>query len=113
MIILVLGGKNNGKLDFVRALDRDDFNLIYKLNDIIFEQTKNDTFDISCFIDRNIRRKNVIIVCDEVGCGIVPIDNTEVQYRENVGRCCCEIAKIADCVIRVYSGIGTVIKGKL
>ncbi len=53
-----------------------------------------------------------IIICDEVGCGIIPLDKSDRVYREALGRFLCDLAAISDTVIRVTAGIGTVIKGE-
>ena len=53
---------------------------------------------------------DVILVSEEVGYGIVPIDAFERKYREAVGRICTELAGYSKRVIRVVCGIGTVIK---
>lgn len=53
-----------------------------------------------------------VFICDEVGCGVVPIDPEERAWREAVGRLCCQLAKEADQVIRVCCGIPTVLKGE-
>ena len=52
----------------------------------------------------------LILVCDEVGCGIVPMEVFEREYRESVGRICCVLAQWAEQVIRVCCGLGTVIR---
>ncbi len=54
-----------------------------------------------------------VVVCDEIGCGIVPLDPFERQWREETGRLCCEIAKVAGTVIRVHCGLPQFIKGTL
>ena len=53
---------------------------------------------------------NVVIVSDEVGYGVVPIDAFDRKYREAVGRVCTDLASKSKKVIRVVCGIGTVIK---
>ncbi|HJB29959.1 MAG TPA: bifunctional adenosylcobinamide kinase/adenosylcobinamide-phosphate guanylyltransferase [Candidatus Blautia faecavium] len=53
---------------------------------------------------------DVVIVCDEVGYGVVPIDAFERRYREAVGRVCIKLAAKSRRVTRVLCGIGTVIK---
>lgn len=53
---------------------------------------------------------DIWVICDEVGMGIVPIDAFERHYREVVGRCCCELAKEAEQVVRIICGIGMKIK---
>jgi adenosylcobinamide kinase/adenosylcobinamide-phosphate guanylyltransferase len=57
-----------------------------------------------------VKNPNVVIVCTEVGNGIVPIDRTERNYRELVGRVCCEVSKRAETVERVFCGLGVYIK---
>lgn len=52
----------------------------------------------------------LIIITDEIGCGIVPMDPKEREWREIHGRICCRLAEQADCVIRVIAGIGQRIK---
>lgn len=52
-----------------------------------------------------------IVICDEIGCGIVPLSKEEDAWRESVGRICCEIAARADLVVRVSMGIPQVIRG--
>lgn len=54
---------------------------------------------------------DVCILCDEVGCGVVPMDPSDRRWRERVGRTCCRLAERADRVIRLYCGIPTIIKG--
>ena len=53
---------------------------------------------------------DVVIVSDEVGYGIVPIDAFDRKYREAVGRVCTELAGYSQRVTRVACGIGMVIK---
>ena len=52
----------------------------------------------------------IILVSDEVGYGVVPIDAFDRRYREAVGRVCTELAVFSEKVTRVVCGIGTVIK---
>lgn len=53
---------------------------------------------------------DVILVCQEVGYGVVPVDAFDREYREAVGRVCTELASFSRKVTRVTCGIGTVIK---
>lgn len=53
-----------------------------------------------------------VIVSDEIGYGIVPVDVFEREYREMTGRECCRLAAQAERVIRVTAGIGWCIKGE-
>lgn len=58
-------------------------------------------------IDKN---PEIIIVSNEVGYGIVPMDAFERKYREAVGRVCTKLAAASNTVVRVVCGLGTVIK---
>ncbi|MBQ8663044.1 MAG: bifunctional adenosylcobinamide kinase/adenosylcobinamide-phosphate guanylyltransferase [Eubacterium sp.] len=56
------------------------------------------------------KNPDIIVVSDEIGCGLVPIDAFERQYREQTGRICTELASYSEQVVRVVMGIGTIIK---
>lgn len=53
---------------------------------------------------------DTVLICDEVGNGIVPLDPFEREYRERLGRLLCEIAANAERVERIVCGIGQRIK---
>lgn len=55
-------------------------------------------------------QKNCIIISDEIGNGIVPADEFERKYREQVGRLLVKLAARAETVERVICGIGQRIK---
>ena len=61
---------------------------------------------------KQLKEKNpdLILVTDEIGYGIVPMDPFLREVRETTGRICTELAKDAKSVIRVVCGIPTVIK---
>lgn len=52
----------------------------------------------------------IILVTNELGYGVVPMDKFDRDYREKTGRVCCQVAKEAREVHRVVCGLGTVIK---
>ena len=51
-----------------------------------------------------------VVIIDDLGCGVVPIDSFERLYREQNGRVCTALATEATMVYRVVCGIGQVIK---
>jgi adenosylcobinamide kinase / adenosylcobinamide-phosphate guanylyltransferase len=59
----------------------------------------------------NKKEKKLVIVTNELGMGIVPLDKTSRMYRDIAGRINQHIAKKADCVILAVSGIPVTIKG--
>lgn len=56
---------------------------------------------------------DTVIVMDEIGCGIIPLERSERIWREAVGRCGCIIADNSAAVVRMVCGIADVIKGEL
>lgn len=56
------------------------------------------------------RRGDCIIISDEIGNGIVPMEAFEREYRERTGRILVELAQEAEEVVRVLCGIGQKIK---
>ncbi|MCI9079538.1 MAG: hypothetical protein HFH68_11565 [Lachnospiraceae bacterium] len=53
---------------------------------------------------------DIIIITDQVGCGIVPLDIREREWRSLHGRIMCRLAGNARHVERIICGIGQVIK---
>lgn len=67
--------------------------------------------DISLFLEELYEKNpDVIIICDEVGSGIVPTDSEERRYREQVGKSCQQIAARSTRVVRIICGCMQVIK---
>lgn len=120
-MIFVFGGEFEGKSEYVRerfgfeavSASADsvaaapavrDFHLF--LRDII----KNGA-DIFSEIDAVLEvNPDIVIISNEIGCGVVPLDKHDREYREAVGRANCYLAKKAKEVIRVVCGIGQEIK---
>ncbi|MGI5857231.1 MAG: bifunctional adenosylcobinamide kinase/adenosylcobinamide-phosphate guanylyltransferase [Candidatus Merdivicinus sp.] len=82
---------------------------VYRVNALI-RRMAEESRDMAELLDAVRAHPEVVVVCDEVGCGVVPADPLEREYRERVGRFCCEAAKMADSVERVWCGIVTELK---
>ena len=63
-------------------------------------------------LETQLLEKNprIILISNELGYGVVPIEAFDRKYREATGRICTRIAAKSSQVIRVVCGIGTVIK---
>ena len=61
-----------------------------------------------------LERENpsAIVTCDEVGCGVVPVEPAQRARREAVGRLCCRLAERAERVERIFCGLPMVLKGE-
>lgn len=66
---------------------------------------------LDCLIEQIYAvNSDMILICDEVGLGIVPLTKEDRQYREAVGRVLCQAAQQSDVVERILGGIGMRIK---
>jgi len=52
-----------------------------------------------------------VVVCDEVGSGVIPLEKRDREAREATGRLCVLLAREAERVVRVVAGIPVVLKG--
>ena len=125
---LVIGGTAQGKLEYVLLKYNLQKNMVWDgciQNDIeqkekfviinhFHQWVKNCMISGRCpedeimlFLDCN---EDCIIICDEIGNGIVPIDPFEREYRERMGKILVQLAKRAEEVERIICGIGQKIK---
>ena len=73
----------------------------------MLQENQDAESEVIRYIEEN---PDCILICDEIGNGIVPVDAFERMYREQVGRILIEVAKRADRVERVICGLGQRIK---
>lgn len=126
---LIIGGAYNSKLAFALGyyhLKRDDFQNgadcvideafnkkgIYNLHLLIRRMIISGIDDYCQIIDKIVSSNTEVVICNEVGSGVVPCDETENKMREWTGKILSSLSRKSVRVIRVYYGIPTVIKGK-
>lgn len=108
---LYIGGYKQGKLKYVLTKYPNREESI--VNDLhiwikkLIKDGENAEAVVMDFIDKN---PECILICDEVGNGIVPMDPFERRYREEVGRILIKVAQRASRVERVTCGLGQRIK---
>lgn len=105
MTVLIVGGEAQGKLAFARTISPET-EIVNQLHLIVKQAMKRGEE-----IPGAEHFLNKTVVCNELGCGIVPIDAFDRAWREETGRLCCAIAAQADRVYRVSCGIAQCIKG--
>lgn len=132
---LVIGGFAQGKLGYVmQHFSIEKENVVdmadgKKLLDRDIEKTDNGSsivlYHFHIWVKNELAKGNYpekeleklikqfpdcIIVSDEIGNGIVPMDAFDREYRDRLGRILINLAKEADEVVRVICGIGQKIK---
>ena len=103
-MVLIVGGAAQGKLDFARE----------KLGVTAWSDGVLGPESCVHNLHRALRDlpdpREGVLICDEVGCGVTPLDRGEREWRELVGRICCELAERAQAVYRVRCGLGERLK---
>ncbi len=108
-MILVIGGAGSGKRDFVtrelgyppEAMTRGKLGetpVVYGLEEMNPLPSAEDCAQAA------------VIICREVGCGVIPMDGEERLRREAVGRLGCRLAQQAEAVYRVSCGLSMRLK---
>lgn len=103
----VLTVRDGGSEDFEAAEPADIYNHLHLWVKRKLEEEKEPESLIEDILADN---PNCIIISDEIGNGIVPIEASEREYRERTGRMLCELASKAERVERIICGIGQRIK---
>lgn len=131
-MILIIGSEASGKREYVKSLgytdDRisecidDNRPVLYGLHKIVAadpEKIRNTLSRIENLPADKINPADQwltnlldkeIIVCNEVGSGIIPMLASERMYREQTGRLCTLLASRAEHVIRMVCGIAVNLK---
>lgn len=124
---LIIGGAYQGKKHFAfeqfgieesalidgRVCEYEDLKHakgIHHFQDYIKRLLCGEREPMAYILEQVEMNQEAVILCNELGCGLVPMDAFDRRYREMVGRIQCEIAKRANSVYRVYCGIGVKIK---
>ena len=56
------------------------------------------------------KNPDIILISNELGYGVVPIDKFDREYRETTGRVCTRLAKKSKSVVRIICGMECVLK---
>ncbi|MBO4750410.1 MAG: bifunctional adenosylcobinamide kinase/adenosylcobinamide-phosphate guanylyltransferase [Lachnospiraceae bacterium] len=109
---LYIGGRAQGKLAHAKEKHPDwviwDAFHLFVREEMEKGAEPSEIWERVC--ERIDETPNMVIISDEVGNGIVPMDAKERRYREETGRLLCKIAARADGVERITCGIPVKIK---
>ena len=106
-MIFITGPLYSGKRTFAQTLPGHNLKMRADVQTLAA-----DAADLSALADR-LAHEYDILIATEVGGGVVPMDANERADREAAGRLACLLAARADCVVQMFCGIHTVLKGEL
>ena len=106
---LYIGGAYQGQLELACA-ENPDALILEDFHEAVQEAVRRGE-DARAFAQGvAAAHPDAVIVANEVGAGVVPIEAQERAFREAVGRALCVVAQEARQVTRVVCGIGVRIK---
>jgi len=123
-MVLIIGGAYQGKLDY--ALDRYGLSegdvcrcetggtprgkIIYEIDKWIYRLAEAGA-DVEEAIRELINvNSDAVVICNDISCGVVPVDAVQRKWREAVSRAAVQLAGASDEVVRLFCGIPTRIK---
>ena len=113
-MLLIVGGAGQGKLNIAleqtgcTVQDVGEDGLIVDSLHLLIRERLAQGRELSTWLEQMLPKQAV--VCDELGCGVVPADAFERRWREEVGHACQFLARHARRVVRVTCGIPMVLK---
>lgn len=117
---LIIGGAYQGKRDFAKASfqleesdiftctgEEMDFSApcIDKIEEFALACVKAGKDPVAQFEQNAPLWKDAVLICRDIFCGVVPIDDTLRQWRQETGRLCQYLTRNADRVSRIFCGL--------
>lgn len=128
-MIMITGGAFSGKKDYAKKrfgfsdeeiLNGENCSLeaVFSAKciadyQLIVKRLLEENADVQTFTERLCKENpNAIVIINEIGAGIIPLEKSDRIWREETGRAGCLIARNSSEVIRLACGIPTTIKGE-
>ena len=109
-MILIFGGAYQGKLAYAQERFGTERTIINELDQQILTwvQAGEDVPEkIRQFIATN---SDAVVICNDISCGVVPMDAIMRKWREETGRAMGALARHSTEVVRLFCGIPTRVK---
>ena len=119
-MILILGGAHQGKLSFARntlGIGQDDIficsqahidtskHCVYALEEFTYSCVQDGIDPLSWIKDHREQLQDTVFICQDIFCGVVPMDRTLRLWRDATGKLCQYLAAESDAVYRIYCGL--------
>ena len=128
-MIMITGGAFSGKKDYAKKrFDFSDDDILNGENcslnavfsakciadyQLIVKRLLEEKADVQTFTKRLCKENpSAVVIINEIGAGIIPLEKSDRIWREETGRSGCLIARNSSEVIRLACGIPTTIKGE-
>ena len=118
---LIIGGAYQGKLEYARkkySLSVDDIftcsenkkvdfgkRCIYNIENYTLWCVTNNIDAIAFFKEHKDEWQSSILICEDIFCGVVPIEKEMRAWREMTGKLCAYLSCEAEHVVRMFCGL--------
>ena len=117
---LIIGGAYQGKRDFViSAFDLKETDIftcsggnidfsapcIDKIEEFTYSCVKAGKDPVAIFRQHEDEWKDAVLICQDIFCGVVPVDSLLRQWRQETGQLCQYLTKNAEAVSRIFCGL--------
>ena len=123
-MVLIIGGAYQGKTAYAKQTyglqDADIFTCETELLDLSARCLRHlERFALACVrtgkepadVLGGLDLSEKILICEDISCGVVPIDPEQRAWREAVGRMNAMLAARAERVTRIFCGLPMELKG--
>ncbi|MDD4074780.1 MAG: bifunctional adenosylcobinamide kinase/adenosylcobinamide-phosphate guanylyltransferase [Eubacteriales bacterium] len=114
-MLFVTGGASSGKRAYLKTLgyaDEDMADAVIDARPVVYNvqaMAARDPENCMELLEALLQKE--VVVCDEVGGGVIPATPRERAIREQTGRLSILLAQSAQRVVRLVCGVPTVLKG--
>ena len=124
-MVLIIGGAYQGKRDYAKSVfsvteeeiydcsgGQIDFSrrCINRVEEFVWDCVQQDRDAADYFRTHREEWQDSVLICQDLFCGVVPVDAAERQWRQETGRLCQYMAGQARQVVRVFCGLGQRLK---
>lgn len=117
---LIIGGAWQGKREFARTAfgvaegdiftccgEQIDFSAkcIDKIEEFTLACANAGLDPVDCFRREKAQWQDSILICQDLFCGVVPVDPVLRQWRQDTGRLCQYLSREAEQVSRIFCGL--------
>lgn len=116
-MVLILGGAGAGKRSYARSLGYADEEMsreVFSGCPVVLdleETVRRDPEAAAALLEPLCAKE--LVLCREVGSGVIPLAPEERRFREETGRLCVLLARRAESVVRLTAGLPMALKGDL
>lgn len=119
-MILIIGGAYQGKLAYAQEKlgvaredvyfcqgDAIDFSkpCVYGIEEFTWACTQTGVDPIAYFARHQAQWQQAVLICQDIFCGVVPMDDRQRQWRQETARLCQYLAGQARQVSRMFCGL--------